>query len=128
LRRLWRFLVWFVVVDALITTFSVTTGPLLLSLAVDSVVVLLIIRSCSELRAAMLVAKRPVRALVQLRWVSMLGLVLSQLALRVLSTVLGGYGIFCLIMSFTVPRLGAQAFILLGTASVIVHFCRSERA
>jgi hypothetical protein len=58
----------------------------------------------------------------------MLGLVLSQLALCLLSAVLGGYGIFCLIMSFWVPRLVAQAFILLGTASVIIHFYRSERA
>ena len=42
----------------------------------------------------------------------MLGFMLSQLALRLLSAVLGGYGIFCLIMSFTVPEVGAQAFIL----------------
>jgi hypothetical protein len=52
----------------------------------------------------------------------MLGFVLSQLALRLLSTILGGYGIFCLIMSFTVPRLGAQAFLLLGTATSILIF------
>lgn len=58
----------------------------------------------------------------------MLSFVLSQLALRLLSAFLGGYGIFCLIMSFAVPRLGGQAFVLLGTASAIVYFCRSERA
>jgi hypothetical protein len=52
----------------------------------------------------------------------MLGFVLSQLALRLLSAILGGYGIFCLIMSFTVPELGAQAFLLLGTATAIVYF------
>ena len=51
----------------------------------------------------------------------MLGFMLSQLALRLLSAVLGGYGIFCLIMSFTVPEVGAQAFILLGTATAIVY-------
>jgi hypothetical protein len=53
LRRFWRLLGWFVVVDALITIFGVTTAPLLLSLAADSVVGLLIIRSCMEMRAAM---------------------------------------------------------------------------
>jgi hypothetical protein len=45
-----------------------------------------------------------------------LGFMLSQLALRLLSAILGGYGIFCLIMSFAVPEVGAQAFILLATA------------
>ena len=53
MRRLWRLLGWFVVVDALITIFGVTTAPLLLSLAADTVVGLLIIRSCMEMRAAM---------------------------------------------------------------------------
>jgi hypothetical protein len=57
----------------------------------------------------------------------MLGLMLSQLALRLLSAVLGGYGIFCLIMSFAVPEVGAQAFLLLLTATAIVYLCRSER-
>ena len=54
----------------------------------------------------------------------MLGFVLSQLALRLLSAILGGYGIFCLIMSFAVPGLGAQAFVLLVTATVIVHLTK----
>jgi hypothetical protein len=58
----------------------------------------------------------------------MLGVMLSQLALRLLSAILGGYGIFCLIMSFDVPQLGAQAFILLATATVIFYFCGSGRA
>ena len=57
----------------------------------------------------------------------MLGFMLSQLALRLLSAILGGYGIFCLIMSFAVPEVGAQAFILLVTAIAIVYLCRSER-
>ncbi len=57
----------------------------------------------------------------------MLGFVLSQVALRLLSAVLGGYGIFCLIMSFDIPRLGAQAFLLLGTAAAIVYFCNTKR-
>ena len=57
----------------------------------------------------------------------MLGFILSQLALRSLSAILGGYGIFCLIMSFQVPEVGAQAFILLLTATAIVYLCRSGR-
>jgi len=57
----------------------------------------------------------------------MLGFMLSQLALRLLSVLLGGYGIFCLIMSFAVPEVGAQAFILLATAAAIVYLCGPER-
>lgn len=57
----------------------------------------------------------------------MLGFLLSQLALRLLSAVLGGYGIFCLIMSFVVPGLGAQAFLLLCTATAIVYFSGTIR-
>ena len=50
----------------------------------------------------------------------MLGLLLSRLALRLLSAILGGSGIFCLVMSFTVPQLGAQAIVLLVTSVAIV--------
>jgi hypothetical protein len=50
----------------------------------------------------------------------MLGLLLSRLALRLLSAILGGSGIFCLVMSFTIPQLGAQAIVLLVTAVAIV--------
>jgi hypothetical protein len=57
----------------------------------------------------------------------MLGFLLSQLALRLLSAILGGYGMFCLIMSFAVPWLGAQAFLLLSTATTIVYFSGSWR-
>ena len=57
----------------------------------------------------------------------MLGVALSRLALRLLSAFLGGYGIFCLIMSFAVPEIGAQAFMLLLTATAIVYLCRSGR-
>jgi hypothetical protein len=52
---------------------------------------------------------------------------LSQLTLRALSILLGGYGIFCLIMSFEASRLGAKAFLLLVTATAIDHFCDSGR-
>jgi hypothetical protein len=57
----------------------------------------------------------------------MLAFVLSQLALRLLSAILGGSGIFCLIMSFAVPQLGAQAFILLVSATAIFFLCRPGR-
>jgi hypothetical protein len=48
----WRLLVWFVAVETLITIFGVTTAPLLLAVAADTVVVFLIIRSCLDMRAA----------------------------------------------------------------------------
>jgi hypothetical protein len=51
----------------------------------------------------------------------MMGFMLSQLALRLLSAILGGSGIFCLIVSFDVPEVGAQAFILLATATAIIY-------
>jgi len=57
----------------------------------------------------------------------MLGFLLSRLALRLLSAILGGSGIFCLIMSFVVPQFGAQAFVLLVTATAIVYLCHSGR-
>jgi hypothetical protein len=56
----------------------------------------------------------------------MLGLMLSLLALRLLSAILGGTGIFCLIMSFVVPELGAQAIVLLVTAVAIVYLSPSS--
>jgi hypothetical protein len=58
----------------------------------------------------------------------MLGLMLSQLALWLLSAILGGYGIFCLIMSFAVPEVGAQAFILLAAATAVVYLCPPGRS
>jgi hypothetical protein len=48
----WRLLGWFVVVETLITIFGVTTAPLLLAVAADTVVGFLIIRSRLEMRAA----------------------------------------------------------------------------
>ena len=57
----------------------------------------------------------------------MLGFALSQLALWLLSAILGGYGIFCVIMSFDIPELGAEAIVPLVTATAILHFSRTER-
>ena len=56
MRRLWGLFGWFVVVDALITVFGVSTAPLLLSMALDAAVGLLLIRSCMEMRAPFFVA------------------------------------------------------------------------
>jgi hypothetical protein len=47
-----RLIGWFVIVDALITIFGESTGPLLLSFAADGAIGLLIIRSCMEARGA----------------------------------------------------------------------------
>ena len=53
MRRLWRLVGWFVVVDALITVFGVTTAPLLLCAALDIAAGLLVIRSIMEMRAGL---------------------------------------------------------------------------
>jgi len=53
LRRLWSVLGWFVVVDALITMFGVTTAPLLLAFAAAIVVGWLIIRNCLQMQDAL---------------------------------------------------------------------------
>jgi hypothetical protein len=39
-----------------------------------------------------------------------------------LSAVLGGVGVFCTILSFSVPFLGAHALLLLGSA-IAINFC-----
>ena len=56
MRRLWRLFGWFVVIDALITVFGVSTAPLLLSMALDAAIGLLVIRSYMEMRARFFVA------------------------------------------------------------------------
>jgi len=53
LRRLWRLVGWFVVVDALITIFGVTTAPLLVCAALDIAAGLLVIRSYMQMRAGL---------------------------------------------------------------------------
>ena len=57
----------------------------------------------------------------------MLGFALSQLTLWLLPAILGGYGIFCVIMSFDIPEFGADAIVLLVTATAILYFCRPGR-
>ena len=56
MRQLCRLFGWFVVVDALITVFGLITAPLLLSLALDALVALLVIRSCMGMRGRFFVA------------------------------------------------------------------------
>jgi hypothetical protein len=53
----------------------------------------------------------------------MFGILLSRMALRAVSTVLGGYGMFCLFMSFAAPDFAAQALVLIGAAGAIAYFC-----
>jgi hypothetical protein len=42
--------------------------------------------------------------------------------LSLVSAVLGGYGVFCVIYSFAAPDVAAQALILLGAALGINYF------
>ena len=43
----------------------------------------------------------------------------SQMCLWVLSTSMGGFGIFCVWASFWVPSIGLKAILFLGTATAI---------
>jgi hypothetical protein len=49
-------------------------------------------------------------------------LLLVQTVLRAVSAVVGGFGVFYLIMSWSAPALCGLALILLGTASAISYF------
>lgn len=49
----------------------------------------------------------------------MVNILFSRLMIRVVSTAIGGFGMFCLFSSFIVPRFGADAFILLGAATAL---------
>lgn len=55
----------------------------------------------------------------------MFDVLVSRVALRAVSAMLGGFGMFSLYLSFRVPALGGQAVVLLGAASAIVHFCKA---
>jgi hypothetical protein len=50
---------------------------------------------------------------------------LMQRALALVSALLGGFGVFCVIYSFATPHIAAQALILLGAAMAVGYF--SER-
>ena len=47
---------------------------------------------------------------------------LMRRAASLTSAVLGGYGVFCVIYSFSSPAMAGQAFILLGAALALSHF------
>lgn len=47
---------------------------------------------------------------------------LMQRALSLLSALLGGFGVFCVIYSFSTPHIAAQALILLGAALAVSYF------
>ena len=50
---------------------------------------------------------------------------LMQRATALISALLGGFGIFCVIYSFSNPHIAAEALILLGAALAVSYF--SER-
>ena len=43
-------------------------------------------------------------------------------ALAIVSAMLGGFGVFCVIYSFTSPHIAAQALVLLGVALSLSYF------
>jgi hypothetical protein len=49
-------------------------------------------------------------------------LLLIQSVLRAVSAVIGGFGVFYLIMSWSAPALCGLALLLLGAASAISYF------
>jgi hypothetical protein len=55
----------------------------------------------------------------------MLNSVVSRTAAWVVSAVLGGYGVFCVYLSFYEPWVGLHALILLGTATAVQHFSQA---
>jgi multisubunit Na+/H+ antiporter MnhB subunit len=47
---------------------------------------------------------------------------LAQRATALLSALLGGFGVFCVLYSFTTPDIAAEALILLGAALALSYF------
>jgi hypothetical protein len=56
----------------------------------------------------------------------MLQALLMRRALSVVCALLGGFGVFCVIYSFSTPHIAAQALILLSAALAVSYFT-SER-
>ena len=52
----------------------------------------------------------------------MLEFLLLRTLLRTLSVVLGGFGVFYLILSWSAPALSGVALVLIGAASAIAYF------
>jgi hypothetical protein len=62
-----------------------------------------------------------IAALVGLGFLPMPGLFLLRTVMQTLSAVLGGFGVFYLIMSWSAPSLWVHAAIFLGAASGIAY-------
>lgn len=45
-----------------------------------------------------------------------------QRALSLVCALLGGFGVFCVIYSFSAPHIAAQALVLLGAALTVSYF------
>jgi hypothetical protein len=56
---------------------------------------------------------------------SMLHVFLMRSATKLLSAILGGTGVFCLIESFSMPVLAFHAMILIATATAITSLSRT---
>jgi hypothetical protein len=52
----------------------------------------------------------------------MLQAFLMQRAMALVAAVLGGFGVFCVVYSFSTPHIAAQALILLGAALAVSYF------
>jgi len=57
----------------------------------------------------------------------MLQAFLMQRALALVSALLGGFGVFCVIYSFSTPHVAAEALILLGAALAVSYFSMRRR-
>jgi multisubunit Na+/H+ antiporter MnhB subunit len=57
---------------------------------------------------------------------SMLQVFTMQRVSSLLSAVLGGYGVFCVLYSYGAPDIAAQALILLGAALVLTYCATRE--
>jgi multisubunit Na+/H+ antiporter MnhB subunit len=56
----------------------------------------------------------------------MLQMFSMQLVSSLLSAVLGGYGVFCVLYSYGAPNVAAQALILLG-AALVLTYCATRK-
>jgi multisubunit Na+/H+ antiporter MnhB subunit len=57
----------------------------------------------------------------------MLQAFLMQRAMALISALLGGFGVFCVLYSFAAPEIAAKALILLGAALALCYFSTRSR-
>ena len=67
-----------------------------------------------------MILRKPV--LIWREALAMFELLLLRTLLRTLSVVLGGFGVFYLVLSWSAPALGGLALVLIGAASGIAYF------